>query len=245
MLDKKGRLPLRQALRITEEVLQGLQAIAEHGAVHGNVTPDGILLGYDGAARLDRLGAAAEGKPRFETTCYSLGCTLYEMLAGRPPDAAAPDLRTERPDLPEEVCRFVARLTAADPDARPAGPAEALEEMRVLAEDLARAGAIAPSRAAMGGGKRRLFGVTWTSAWTIVACLLVVATVAPFVIMAQMRRARIQAEQAAAAGKPGAVAVLILPEGRAARRPALRRGRPGRPRHAPLPPLLLPEARAR
>ena len=259
VLDKKGRLPLRQALRIAEEVLTGLQAVAEAGAVHGNVTPDGILLGFDGVARLDHLGTALRGEDlaRLAPTAggmaagpalyiaperaadlsagglgaadiradlYSLGCTLYQMLAGRPPylgataaellrlhaGARPPDLHSERPELPEEVCRFVARLMARDPDGRPAGPAEALNEMRALADALARAGVIPTPRASMSGGKRRLFDVTWTSAWTVVAALLVAATVAPFAIMAHLRHARIQAEQATAAARPGAIAILIM-----------------------------------
>ena len=58
LLRKAGRIDLNRVLALTEEVLQGLAAVEGVGAFHGNVTPEGVLLDYDGAARLDHLGTA-------------------------------------------------------------------------------------------------------------------------------------------------------------------------------------------
>ncbi len=176
------------------------------------VTPRGALAG---PALYMAPEWTASGEPEVRSDLYSLGCTLYRMLAGRPPvvgqaaedvrrkhaAGAAPGLQAERPDLPEPVARFVARLMAVRPEDRPPSPADALCELRALAG----ATAAAPAR-------RKLFGVTWSGAWTIIAVLLVAAMVAPFVIMSRMHHDRVQAEQAAAAQEPGAVAILVRPQ---------------------------------
>ncbi len=72
---------------------------------------------------------------------YSLGCTLYKLLAGQPPFGGAdfartfdkmvahvqkppPDIRTFRPDLPGELLDVLDRMLAKKPEDRPATPAE-------------------------------------------------------------------------------------------------------------------------
>ena len=74
---------------------------------------------------------------------YSIGCMTYEMLTGRLPFAEAsqvallmrhvndpvPDVREIDPHIPESVARWVARMTAKDPEQRPADAAQAWEEL--------------------------------------------------------------------------------------------------------------------
>jgi hypothetical protein len=71
---------------------------------------------------------------------YSLGCTLYHLLAGEPPFAASgrdladkivaqlqqapPPIRARRPDVPAELAAALDRLLAKDPAARYDTPAE-------------------------------------------------------------------------------------------------------------------------
>src|SRR5262249_14879660 len=81
---------------------------------------------------------------------YSLGCTLYHLLAGQPPfsgpgyssmiqkmkahvNAPIPPIREHRPDIPEGLEAVLNRLLAKDPAERYATAAEAAEALRPFA----------------------------------------------------------------------------------------------------------------
>ncbi|HTU92358.1 MAG TPA: protein kinase, partial [Gemmataceae bacterium] len=78
---------------------------------------------------------------------YSLGCTLYFLLAGQPPfpgvslmqkllqhqDSERPQLREARPDVPEEVAAVVQRMMARRPEERYAIPLLAAGALRPFA----------------------------------------------------------------------------------------------------------------
>lgn len=113
-LKTEGPLPVRDALRITEEVGAGLDFAHRSGIVHRDVKPENILF-TDGHAVLTDFGIARTyfaargdfrtdeglvvGTPEYmspeqaagetdltsASDIYSLACVVYEMLTGKPP----------------------------------------------------------------------------------------------------------------------------------------------------------------
>jgi serine/threonine protein kinase len=112
----------------------------------GDLTASGVTLGT-----FDYISPEQARDPRnadVRSDIYSLGCTFFYMLTGRPPFPEGtvlqkllqhqgdepPDVRQLRPDLPEEVSRVLRKMMAKEPRRRYQDPAKLIMGLLVLAE---------------------------------------------------------------------------------------------------------------
>ena len=155
------RVSVSDAVRIARDLLDALAYAHEHNIVHRDVKPDNIVLSSNGAMLLDfgiarviegtgdekltrsgfTVGTSSYMSPEqviavrdldHRSDLYSLGCVLFEALAGRPPfvhrseavvlqlqqTAEAPLLAELRPELPPELAGAVQRALAKDREQR-------------------------------------------------------------------------------------------------------------------------------
>jgi serine/threonine-protein kinase len=149
---------LDEALRIAAEVADALDFAHQHNVLHRDIKPENILLegGHAvvadfglaraihaaGGTRLTETGMAV-GTPEYmspeqaagereldaRSDVYSLGCVLYEMLAGQPPftgptiesvarqhlTAPPPSVTLLRATVPREIVESLAKVLAKAP----------------------------------------------------------------------------------------------------------------------------------
>lgn len=167
-------LPPREAARLAWEVAQALAYAHARGVIHRDVKPANILVEKGGRAVLADFGLAiaggssaslwsASGTPEYaspeqvrgealdaRTDVYSLGATLYHLLAGRPPFSGSDAdeigrkvLEASPPPLggtPAPLRRIVARAMERDRSRRYAAMAEMAEDLRRYLEGASRRG---------------------------------------------------------------------------------------------------------
>jgi serine/threonine protein kinase len=117
-------------------------------SVNGGVTQSGVTLGT-----FDYISPEQALDPRradVRSDIYSLGCTFYHALTGRPPvpegtaakklrahqDDAPLDPRELNPAIPDEMAAILARMMAKDPARRYQTPTELISHLKGLAERL-------------------------------------------------------------------------------------------------------------
>ena len=136
----------------------GLARLRNGDPAAADLTQSGVTLGT-----FDYISPEQARDPRnadIRSDIYSLGCTMFFMLAGQPPFPEGtvlqkllqhqgdqpPDIRQFRPDLPEALSRVLRKMMAKDPRHRHASSAELAADLLTLAEQIGMRPMIPTSR---------------------------------------------------------------------------------------------------
>ena len=150
-------LPVRQAVLVIFKICRALDYAFQNGVIHRDIKAANILLDERDDIKISDFGTAQistsehtqidgfvgspaymapeminEEPPSVQSDIYSLGVTMYELLAGRLPFQAANSvaminkilndeptpLKSIRPDLPEKLIEIVEHAMAKDPAKR-------------------------------------------------------------------------------------------------------------------------------
>ncbi|QDT57010.1 Serine/threonine-protein kinase PknB [Caulifigura coniformis] len=169
----EGRPPVENAVRWVKQAARALAYAHRHGVIHRDIKPHNIMLNAAGEPQILDFGMARlqvqasggeeersfEGTPAYmspeqvrgeasrigpATDQYSLGITLYELLAGARPfggsstvvmqkavEISAPAIRTVRPDVPADLDAICLKAISKH-------PVDRYPDCNALAEDLER-----------------------------------------------------------------------------------------------------------
>jgi eukaryotic-like serine/threonine-protein kinase len=174
-LDNSRQLSIAETLRIASDLLDALDHAHQQGIIHRDVKPANVVLSAHGAILLDfgiaraviasgtdqltrsgiAVGTSTYMSPEQITAVtdidhrsdlYSMGCVLYECLAGQAPfvhrneavvlqlhlTQPAPDVRTLRSDTPPELATAIAKALAKAPNDRWRSAAEMRETLAAV-----------------------------------------------------------------------------------------------------------------
>ena len=177
LISEQGPMPAETAARLVRQVAMGLGHAHSKGMIHRDVNPYNIMVTHDGIAKLADLGLAidlTEGdrvtregatvgtfdyvapeqarhshSADIRSDIYSLGCTLYHMLASQVPfpspslpeklfshQALEPTpLEQLVPGLPEGLLEIVRKMMRKSPDERFANPTQVIQALEPYIEE--------------------------------------------------------------------------------------------------------------
>ena len=159
LLIRRGRFPIPVVIEVGRELLAALAALESLRLAHGDISLTNVRITPSGQAVLVDAGVVTALRPEFSfhtvlpaerydglaperiagqppssaSDLYSLGCLLWQLLAGRPPFLAGdplaklaahqtkpiPDVRDCVPDAPDKLAEMLLRWTSLNPASRP------------------------------------------------------------------------------------------------------------------------------
>jgi serine/threonine protein kinase len=176
-VERDGPLPVGEAVNYTLQIASALVHASDRGVVHRDIKPSNIIITPQGRAKLVDMGLARRFErgqddgltqsgmtlgtfdyispeqardPRdvdVRSDLYSLGCTLFHMLTGRPPfpegtvlqkliqhqEEAPPDVRSLNAEVPEDLAAILVKLMAKERDRRYQTPEQLVRDLLILA----------------------------------------------------------------------------------------------------------------
>lgn len=180
LLAERGRLDQTEVVRIALQVVSALCHAAARGVVHRDIKPSNLIITRSGRVKLVDMGLARTFERRgvasltetgmtlgtfdyiapeqardprtadVRSDIYSLGCTLFHMLTGRPPylednpvqkllrhqNDPPPNVLDYVPDVNRNLARVLHRMMQKDPADRYQTPEELLDDLVDVAAEL-------------------------------------------------------------------------------------------------------------
>jgi len=202
LVERKGRLDLEESLYLIKQVLAGVSYAHNKGFIHRDIKPSNVIINREGIAKLmdfgisksmDETGITKTGakigtilymspeqvraeEPTRQSDIYSIGITLFEMLAGRTPfeyktefeimeahlKKNAPKLAPNLEGLPSETDVIIAKALDKNIFIRYGNCDEFLEDVNHLIQIISSA----PVKSKENKIKKRRLNFNWKS-WVI------------------------------------------------------------------------------